>query len=83
VRPHEPASCASFNELLDPDHDLGAQSKVARFGLSKSESPEHIAATTCHLHSPRQGGNSYLSPSRAVKSHSSLSVRSFSSHDMR
>src|SRR5262249_17209371 len=42
---------ASLNKLLDPDHDLGAQSKIARFGLSESQIPEHVAATTNHFHS--------------------------------
>jgi hypothetical protein len=53
----EPRSCtslrhaASLNEFLDADHDLRAQSKIARFGLPESKIPEHVAATTDHVHS--------------------------------
>ena len=42
---------ASFNKLLYLDHDLGAQSEVARFGLSEAEIPKYVAATAYHLHS--------------------------------
>src|ERR1700730_6383062 len=42
---------ASLNKLLDADHDLRTQSKVARFGLSETEIPKDVAAAPHHLHS--------------------------------